>query len=130
VQALKGEELTVYGDGSQTRSFCYVEDLIEALVRLMNAQEGAHHGFNVHAPVNLGNPAEFTMRELAEEVSRMAGVELRVRHCSLPQDDPKQRRPDISRAKELLDWEPTVSLREGLKPTVAYFAERVRRNRA
>jgi UDP-glucuronate decarboxylase len=128
VQALKGEELTVYGDGSQTRSFCYVEDLIEALVRLMNAQEGAHPGLGVHAPVNLGNPAEFTMRELAEEVSRAAGVEPRMRHCSLPQDDPKQRRPDISRAKELLGWEPTVSLRGGLKPTVAYFAERVRPN--
>jgi UDP-glucuronate decarboxylase len=126
VQALRGEELTLYGDGSQTRSFCYVDDLVEGMVRLMNAEEGAAGGFNVHEPVNVGNPGEFTMRELADEVGRAAGVPVRTRTCPLPQDDPRQRRPDITRARKLLGWEPTVPLSEGLKRTVAYFAERIR----
>src|SRR5437588_8149425 len=126
VQTLKGEELTIYGSGEQTRSFCYVDDLVDGLVRLMNVEEGAQREFDVHEPVNVGNPGEFTMRELADEVARAAGVEVRTRFCPLPQDDPKQRRPDITRAQRLLGWEPTVPLREGLKRTVAYFAERIK----
>jgi len=128
VQALRGEELTIYGTGEQTRSFCYVDDLVGGMVRLMNVEEGAQGEFDVHEPVNVGNPGEFTMRELADEVARAAGVEVRTRFCPLPQDDPKQRRPDITRAQKLLGWEPTVPLREGLKRTVAYFAERVRKS--
>jgi UDP-glucuronate decarboxylase len=127
VQALRGEELTIYGDGSQTRSFCYVDDLVEGMVRLMNVEEGARPEYDVHDPVNVGNPGEFTMRELAEEVSRAAGAEVKTRFCPLPQDDPRQRQPDITRAQKLLGWSPTVPLREGLKHTVAYFAERVAR---
>jgi UDP-glucuronate decarboxylase len=127
VQALRGEELTVYGDGTQTRSFCYVDDLVEGMIRLMEAEEGAHPGIDVHEPVNVGNPADFTMRELAEEVAALCGREVRVRYCPLPADDPRQRRPDITRARALLGWEPTVPLREGLKRTVEYFASRVGR---
>jgi UDP-glucuronate decarboxylase len=127
VQALRGEELTIYGDGSQTRSFCYVDDLVEGMVRLMNVEEGAHPDYDVHDPVNVGNPGEFTMRELAEEVARAAGAEVRTRFCPLPQDDPRQRQPDITRAQKLLGWSPTVPLREGLKHTVAYFAERIKK---
>ncbi len=127
VQALRGEELTLYGDGSQTRAFCYVDDLVEGLVRLMNREE-ADAAERIHDPVNLGNPGEFTMRELAEEVARAAGVELRTRHLPLPADDPRQRRPDITRAQELLGWSPAVPLRDGLKRTVAYFAERMKRS--
>jgi UDP-glucuronate decarboxylase len=126
VQALRGEELTIYGTGEQTRSFCYVDDLVDGMVRLMNVEEGAHPDMDVHDPVNVGNPGEFTMRELAEEVGRAAGVEVRLRQCPLPKDDPRQRRPDITRAQELLGWEPTVPLREGLARTVAYFAERMK----
>ena len=126
VQALRGEELTIYGEGSQTRSFCYVDDLVEGMVRLMNVEEGAHPDYDVHDPVNVGNPGEFTMRELAEEVGGAAGAEVRLRQCPLPKDDPRQRRPDITRARRLLGWEPTVPLREGLKRTVAYFAERIK----
>ncbi|HEY0174066.1 MAG TPA: UDP-glucuronic acid decarboxylase family protein [Pyrinomonadaceae bacterium] len=126
VQALRGEELTIYGTGAQTRSFCYVDDLVEGMMRLMNVEGGAHPGVDVHDPVNVGNPGEFTMRELADEVGRAAGVEVRLRQCPLPQDDPRQRRPDITRAQKLLGWEPTVPLREGLGRTVAYFAERIK----
>ena len=126
VQALRGEELTLYGTGEQTRSFCYVDDLVEGMMRLMNVEAGAHPGVDVHDPVNVGNPGEFTMRELAEEVGRAAGAAVRLRHCPLPKDDPRQRRPDITRAQKLLGWEPTVPLREGLKRTVAYFAERIK----
>jgi UDP-glucuronate decarboxylase len=123
VQAMRGEELTIYGDGTQTRSFCYVDDLIEGMVRLMNVEEGSHSSIDVHDPVNIGNANEFTMRELADEVARATGVAARVRYCPLPADDPQQRRPDLARAKELLDWSPTVQLAEGLKRTVAYFRE-------
>ena len=126
VQALRGEELTIYGTGAQTRSFCYVDDLVEGMMRLMNVEAGAHPGVDVHDPVNVGNPGEFTMRELADEVGRAAGVEVRLRQCPLPKDDPRQRRPDITRAQKLLGWEPTVPLREGLGRTVAYFAERIK----
>jgi UDP-glucuronate decarboxylase len=126
VQALRGEELTIYGTGEQTRSFCYVDDLVDGMVRLMNVEQGTVEGIDVHDPVNVGNPGEFTMRELAEEVGQTAGVEVKLRQCPLPKDDPRQRRPDITRAQKLLGWEPTVPLREGLARTVAYFAERIR----
>ncbi|MBA2646582.1 MAG: SDR family oxidoreductase [Pyrinomonadaceae bacterium] len=119
VQALRGEELTIYGTGEQTRSFCYVDDLVEGLIRLMNTD-------GVHDPVNVGNPGEFTMRQLADEIAEVCSTEVKIRHCPLPQDDPKQRQPDITRAQELLGWSPTVPLREGLTRTVAYFAERMK----
>jgi UDP-glucuronate decarboxylase len=125
VQSLRGEELTIYGTGEQTRSFCYVDDLVEGMIRLMNVGQDASEEYDVHDPVNVGNPGEFTMRELAEEVALAVGREPRTRTCPLPQDDPKQRRPDITRARKLLGWEPTVQLREGLKRTVEYFAERI-----
>lgn len=118
MQALRGEELTIYGTGEQTRSFCYVDDLVEGLIRLMNAA-------GVHEPVNLGNPTEFTMKELAAEVARACGTNVETRYCALPADDPRQRKPDITRAQNLLNWSPTVPLREGLKKTVEYFASRV-----
>lgn len=120
VQAFRGEELTVYGDGSQTRSFCYVSDLVDGLVRSMDAEAD-----DIHLPINLGNPGEFTMNELAHEVGRAAGREVRIKYLPLPEDDPKQRQPDISRARTLLGWEPKVPLAEGLNRTVAYFRERV-----
>jgi UDP-glucuronate decarboxylase len=119
VQALRGEELTIYGDGSQTRSFCYVSDLVDGLARLMNTVDG-----DIHMPVNIGNPGEFTMNELADEVGRASGKPINIRYLPLPQDDPKQRQPNITRAKELLGWEPTICLADGLKKTVAYFAGR------
>jgi UDP-glucuronate decarboxylase len=125
VQALKGEELTIYGDGTQTRSFCYVDDLVEALMRLMNLPEGENPRLGVHEPINVGNPNEFTMSELAAEVAQVTGVPITTRFCPLPLDDPRQRQPDISRARDLLDWSPKVALREGLKRTVEYFAKRV-----
>ena len=114
-QALRGEDLTVYGDGKQTRSFCYVDDLIEGIVRMMNSSE------EVTGPVNLGNPGEFTMLELAEEVLRQTGSGSKLVFHELPKDDPKQRRPDITKAKELLGWEPKVPLREGLGKVIAYY---------
>ena len=126
VQALRGEELTLYGTGEQTRSFCYVDDLVEGMIRLMNVEEGAAEGVDVHQPVNVGNPGEFTMKQLAEEVGRAAGVEVKVSYRPLPQDDPRQRQPDITRARNLLGWEPTVPLKEGLARTVAFFAERIK----
>ncbi|MCA1816654.1 MAG: SDR family oxidoreductase [Acidobacteria bacterium] len=125
VQALKGEELTLYGTGAQTRSFCYVDDLVEALVRLMNVA-GAPEGLSVNEPVNLGNPGEFTIKQLAEEVARLCDREVEIKYCPLPQDDPKQRQPDITRAQRLLGWSPTIPLREGLRKTIDYFAERVK----
>lgn len=119
VQALRGEELTIYGTGEQTRSFCYVDDLVEGLIRLMNAEAG-----DIHLPVNIGNPGEFTMNELAQEVGKTLGREIKIKHLPLPQDDPQQRQPNIARAQKLLDWSPTINLAEGLQKTVAYFAER------
>jgi UDP-glucuronate decarboxylase len=113
VQALRGEDLTVYGTGSQTRSFCYVDDLVDGLCRLMN---GDHVG-----PINLGNPGEFTIRELAEQVIELTGAKSKLIEKPLPADDPKQRRPDITKAKELLNYEPRIPLAEGLVSTVAYF---------
>ena len=120
VQALRGQELTIYGDGSQTRSFCYVSDLVDGLIRLMNTEAD-----DIHMPVNIGNPGEFTMKELADEVGKATGREIRISYLPLPQDDPKQRQPNIERAKKLLGWQPTVVLAEGLKKTAAYFAERI-----
>jgi len=121
VQALRGQELTIYGSGEQTRSFCYVDELVDGLIRLM-AAEGRHQ------PVNLGNPVEFTIRQLAEEVFRTVGTESRVTYHALPQDDPTQRKPDISRAREWLGWEPQITLAEGLSRTVAFFRGRAERN--
>lgn len=115
VQALRGEDITVYGDGSQTRSFCYVDDLIEGLVRLMGSPK------EVTGPVNIGNPGEFTIRELAETVLRKVGGRSRLVMKPLPQDDPRQRRPDIALAKSALGWEPTIGLDEGLDRTIDYF---------
>lgn len=120
VQALRGEELTIYGTGNQTRSFCYIDDLVEGFIRLMNTEAE-----NIHLPVNIGNPGEFTMNELAREVGKAIGKEIKIKNLPLPQDDPKQRQPNIERAKNLLGWSPTVPLAEGLRKTVAYFAERI-----
>jgi UDP-glucuronate decarboxylase len=124
VQALRGEELTIYGDGNQTRSFCYVDDLIDGMVRLMNVTDGSHAAASVHDPVNVGNDHEFTMRELAAEVGRAVGVEPKIRFCDLPADDPRQRRPNLTRAKQLLGWSPSVPLKDGIRRTVEYFAPR------
>jgi len=117
VQALKGEPLTLYGDGSQTRSFCYADDLIEGMIRLMN---GDHTG-----PINIGNPGEFTIRQLAELVRDRINPSLELVTRPLPQDDPLQRQPVIDLAREELGWEPKVSLEQGLEPTIAYFRERL-----
>lgn len=117
VQALRGEPLTLYGEGQQTRSFCYVDDLLEGLIRLMNSKE-------FHQPVNLGNPGEFTIKQLAEEVMRIVGSDSGFKYLPLPEDDPKQRKPVITRAQELLGWNPTIPLHEGLIKTVAYFKSR------
>lgn len=116
VQALRGEPLAIYGLGQQTRSFCYVDDLVEGLIRLMNTND-------LHEPVNLGNPSEFTIKELADEVVRTCDSTSTVKYLPLPEDDPKQRKPDISRAQKLLGWNPTIPLREGLLRTVSYFRD-------
>jgi UDP-glucuronate decarboxylase len=115
VQALRNQPITLYGDGLQTRSFCYVDDLIDGFVRLMNSPD------EVSGPVNLGNPGELTMIELAETVRELTGSRSELVHQPLPQDDPRQRQPDIAEAKRCLGWEPKVALREGLPPTIAYF---------
>ena len=115
VQALRGEDITIYGDGSQTRSFCYCDDLIEGFVRLMNSPN------EITGPMNLGNPVEFTIKELAEIVIELVGSGSKMIYQPLPSDDPKQRQPDISFAKKELGWEPTIALREGLMKTVEYF---------
>ena len=115
VQALRGEPLTMYGDGSQTRSFCYVDDLIDGMVRMMNSEDA------FVGPVNLGNPGEFTMLELAKAVIRLSGSKSSIVHKALPADDPKQRRPIIDLAKQELDWQPHVQLEEGLQKTIGYF---------
>ncbi len=114
VQALQGKDLTVYGEGSQTRSFCYVDDLVEGFMRFMEQEK-------IVGPMNLGNPGEFTMLQLAELVLKKVGGKSRITHLALPSDDPKQRKPDISLAKETLDWEPKVPLEQGIEKTIAYF---------
>lgn len=117
VQALNGEPLTLYGEGQQTRSFCYVNDLLEGLIRLMNADD-------FHQPVNLGNPGEFTIKQLAQLVIELCGSDSRFAYLPLPEDDPRQRKPDISRAQALLGWNPTIPLREGLERTIDDFRKR------
>jgi len=112
-QALRGEDLTVFGDGSQTRSFCYVDDLVEGIYRLLLS--------DYHLPVNIGNPDEITIGEFGEEIIRLTGAQQKLIFKPLPTDDPKQRQPDITRAKAILGWEPTVSRAEGLAKTYAYF---------
>ncbi|HEY8612103.1 MAG TPA: UDP-glucuronic acid decarboxylase family protein, partial [Roseomonas sp.] len=121
VQALRGEPITIYGEGSQTRSFCYVSDLIEGFIRLMSSAPG------VTGPINLGNPEEFSIRELAELVLEEVGGPSRLVFQPLPSDDPRQRRPDISKAKEILGWEPRVRLLEGLRATIAHFDGELRK---
>lgn len=115
VQALKGEDITLYGDGEQTRSFCYVDDLVDGLIALMDSAEG------VTGPINLGNPGEFTIKELAEQVIDLTGSGSKMVHKPLPQDDPRQRQPDIRRAADQLNWAPKVALRDGLRKTIDYF---------
>ena len=116
VQALRGEPLTIYGDGTQTRSFCCVSAMVGVLIRVINTEAE-----DIHLPVNMGNPGEFTMNELAEEVGKATGKDAKIEYLPLPQDDPKQRKPNIERAMNLLGWEPKVPLAEGLKKTVEYF---------
>jgi dTDP-glucose 4,6-dehydratase len=118
-QALRGEPLTIFGDGSQTRSFCYVSDLVEGIYRLLFK--------DYHEPVNLGNPNEVTIKEFAEEIKKLAGSASEIVYRPLPQDDPKQRKPDIARARQVLGWEPVVGRAEGLKVTMEYFHERMKR---
>jgi UDP-glucuronate decarboxylase len=120
VQALRNQPLTLYGEGAQTRSFCYVSDLVEGLIRLMNVER-------VHDPVNLGNPGEFTIKQLAEEVIKTCESKSGFTYLPLPADDPRQRQPDITRAQTLLGWNPTIPLRQGLKMTIEEFKERVSR---
>ncbi|MCB2074264.1 MAG: SDR family oxidoreductase [Novosphingobium sp.] len=115
MQALRGEDITIYGDGDQTRSFCFVDDLVGGLMKLMDSREG------FTGPVNIGNPVEFTIRELAELVIELTGTSSKIIQQPLPSDDPMQRKPDIALAKRELDWEPAVPLREGLAPTIDYF---------
>jgi UDP-glucuronate decarboxylase len=122
VQALKGEPITVFGEGRQTRSFCYVDDLVEAFIRFMKTPA------DFPGPVNLGNPVEFTIRELAEKVIELTGSRSRIVERPLPQDDPMQRKPDITLAREKLDWEPKVQLEAGLRSTIAYFDELLRKS--
>ena len=116
-QALRGEDLTVFGDGSQTRSFCYVDDLVEGIYRLLFS--------DYHFPVNVGNPSEITIKDFGEEILRLIDTKSKMIYKDLPKDDPKQRKPDISKAKEILDWEPKVDRSEGLKRTLEYFKEKV-----
>jgi len=115
VQALQGKDITIYGDGSQSRSFCYVDDLIDGLIKLMNSKE------DLTGPINLGNPGEFTIKELAEKVITMVGSKSKIIYQPLPQDDPTQRQPDITQAKAELGWNPKITLEQGLKPTIKYF---------
>jgi UDP-glucuronate decarboxylase len=115
VQALRGDDITIYGEGQQTRSFCYVDDLIEGFVRLMATHD------EVTGPINLGNPGEFTMLQLAERVLALTGSCSKLVFRPLPQDDPRQRQPDITQAKEILDWKPHVALDQGLEKTIGYF---------
>ena len=122
VQALLGRDITVYGEGSQTRSFCYVDDLVDGLIRLMATDD------SVTGPVNIGNPAEFSILDLATTVIKMTGSRSRIAHKPLPENDPRQRQPDISKAKELLSWKPRTPLTEGLARTIAYFDELLRDN--
>ncbi|NQT28720.1 MAG: SDR family oxidoreductase [Candidatus Omnitrophica bacterium] len=117
VQALKGENLTIYGEGNQSRSFCYVDDLVEGIIKMMN--------IDYKLPLNLGNPVEFTVIELANLVLKLTGSKSKIEYLPLPEDDPKQRQPDISKVKRMLGWQPKISLEEGLKKTIEYFKNRI-----
>jgi UDP-glucuronate decarboxylase len=117
MQALRGKDITLYGDGEQTRSFCYVDDLLEAMVRMMDSPD------NFTGPVNIGNASEFSMRELAQEVVALTGSKSKIVHLPMPADDPRQRKPDLALARQMLDWSPTISLRDGLEKTIAYFTQ-------
>ena len=119
VQALQGDTITIYGDGTQTRSFCYVDDLVDGMVKMMNSPKG------FTGPVNLGNPAEYQVKDLAEMIVRLTGSKSPIEYQPLPMDDPKRRQPDISLAREKLDWEPRIEVEEGLKKTIDYFRERI-----
>lgn len=119
VQALKGEDITIYGDGTQTRSFQYIDDLIEAMLRMMSTPD------DFIGPVNMGNPVEFTMLELAQKIIELTSSKSKIIYCPLPGDDPKQRKPDITLAREKLGWEPKVRLEEGLKKTITYFDNKI-----
>jgi UDP-glucuronate decarboxylase len=121
VQALQGKDLTLFGDGSQTRSFCYVDDLIDGFLRFMELPSGEKGSPGFPGPINLGNPGEFTVRQLAEMVVELTGSKSKLVFLPLPADDPMQRQPDISRARQMLEWEPKVLLRDGLVKTIAYF---------
>ncbi|SBW79619.1 UDP-glucuronic acid decarboxylase 3 [Pseudomonas veronii 1YdBTEX2] len=123
VQALRGEDITIYGEGQQTRSFCYIDDLVEGFLRLMNTSD------EVTGPVNLGNPGEFTIRQLAERVLELVGSTSKLIFHPLPQDDPQQRQPDISLAEEILDWRPTIMLDQGLEKTIKYFDDLLSENK-
>ncbi|MEM7663893.1 MAG: UDP-glucuronic acid decarboxylase family protein [Pseudomonadota bacterium] len=122
VQALRGDDITLYGDGQQTRSFCYVDDLVDGLIRLMESPQ------NITGPINLGNPTEFTIRDLAQTVLDLTGSRSQLIQKPLPQDDPRQRQPDVSLAEEVLNWTPTISLKTGLQKTISYFEELLRKN--
>jgi UDP-glucuronate decarboxylase len=117
MQALRGENITLYGDGSQTRSFCYVDDLIDAMLRMMDTPD------DFTGPINIGNADEFTIRELAEEVLSLTGSASKLAYLPMPSDDPRQRRPDLALAKERLNWAPSIPLRKGLANTIEYFAK-------
>jgi len=117
-QAIKGDDITVFGDGSQTRSFCYVDDLIDGIYKLLHS--------NYTLPVNIGNPVEITIKQAAEEIVKMTNSTSKITYLDLPKDDPKVRQPDITKAKEILNWEPKVSREEGLKITYEYFAEKIK----
>ena len=116
MQALRGDDITLYGDGQQTRSFCYVDDLLDAMLRMMDTPD------DFPGPVNIGNPQEFTMVELANEVLKLTGSTSKICHLPIPSDDPRQRRPDLTLAKKMLQWEPTIALQQGLEKTIAYFS--------
>jgi UDP-glucuronate decarboxylase len=124
VQALSGEDITIFGDGEQTRAFCFVEDLVEGLIRLMASPDA------ITGPVNLGNPNEFTMKELAQEIISQSGSKSQIVYRDLPQDDPRQRKPDISRARDNLGWEPAIQLEDGIGRTLRYFSERMKELKA
>jgi UDP-glucuronate decarboxylase len=117
MQALQGKDITLYGDGGQTRSFCYVDDLLEAMIRMMDSPD------EFTGPVNIGNPGEFSMRELAEQVIALTGTKSKIVHLPMPADDPRQRKPDLTLARQMLDWSPTIPLNEGLQKTIAYFTQ-------
>jgi len=117
VAALKGAPIPIYGDGTQTRSFCYVDDLIDGFLRLMDSSD------DTTGPINIGNPGEFSMRELAEKVIAITGSKSEISYLPLPQDDPRQRRPDITLARDVLGWQPTVALDQGLEKTIDYFRQ-------